>query len=82
VVDLPPLARQIESCLMDFAKKMNLTWTPYGNDGFVPNFEAQALAFFQLAMGIEDAMDEIPDNNPILGRAKDELIIGVEVLTL
>lgn len=30
VVDLPPLARQIESCLMDFAKKMDLTRTLWG----------------------------------------------------
>jgi hypothetical protein len=74
VVDLPPLARQIESCLMDFAKKMNLTWTSYGDDTFEPNFEAQASAFFDLASSIENAMDEIPDNNRILRKPKDELV--------
>jgi hypothetical protein len=36
-VDSPPLARQIESCLLDFGKEMNLTWTPCG-DGFIPDF--------------------------------------------
>ncbi|PVH69206.1 hypothetical protein DL98DRAFT_578469 [Cadophora sp. DSE1049] len=46
---LAPLARQIESCLVDFAKKMNLTWTPLGKDAFKPDFEAQSLDFFQLA---------------------------------
>ena len=44
MVDIPPLARQIESCLLDFAKKMNLTGTPHGNDAFEPNFEAQRLS--------------------------------------
>ncbi len=62
VVDLPPLAQQIEFCLVEFAKKMNLTWTPYGYGTFEPDFDAQASAFFHLAKGIEDAMDEIPDN--------------------
>lgn len=46
VVDLPPLAGQIESCLLDFAKDMNLTWTPYEDDTFEPDFKAQASAFF------------------------------------
>jgi hypothetical protein len=64
VVHFTPLARQIEFCLTDFAKKMNLTWTDYG-DTFKPDFEAQASAFFYLAKDIEDAMDEIPDNIPI-----------------
>jgi hypothetical protein len=82
VVGLPPLARQIESCLVDFAKKMNLTWTSYGDDTFEPDFEAQSSAFFQLAKGIEDAMDEIPDNIRILGKTQDELVIAVEALTL
>ena len=82
MVGLPPLARQIESCLVDFAKKMNLTWTSYGDDTFEPDFEAQALAFFQLAKGIEYAMDEIPDNIRIWGKAQDELVIAVEALTL
>jgi hypothetical protein len=62
VLDLPPLARQIELSLVEFAKKMNLTWTPYGDGTFEPDFDAQASAFFDLAKGIEDAMDEIPDN--------------------
>ncbi|KAL3420124.1 hypothetical protein PVAG01_08623 [Phlyctema vagabunda] len=62
VLELPPLARQIESCLVAFAKEMNLTWTPTGNDAFKADFDAQATAFFHLAKGIEDAMDEIPDN--------------------
>jgi len=51
VVDMPPLATQIESCRLDFAKKMNLAWTPHGNDAFEPNFEAQASAFFHLENG-------------------------------
>jgi hypothetical protein len=63
VVQFPPLARQIESCLVDFAKKMNLTWTDYE-----PDFEAQASAFFHLIKGIEDTMDEIPDSNRIWGK--------------
>ncbi|KAL5346708.1 hypothetical protein ACLOAV_008415 [Pseudogymnoascus australis] len=75
VVDLPPLARQIESCLLDFAKKMNVTWTSNGDDTFEPNFEAQASAFFHLAKGIEDAMDEIPDNNRILRKPQNEPVI-------
>ena len=80
VVDLPPLARQIESCLLDFAKKMNVTWTSYGDDTFEPNFEAQASAFFHLAKGIEDAMDEIPDNNRILRKPQDKpVIVGANV---
>lgn len=47
---------------MAFSKEMNLTWTPLGNDAFKANFDAQATAFFHLAKGIEDAMNEIPDN--------------------
>ena len=39
---------------MDFAKKMNLTWTDLG-DTFEPDFEAQASAFFHLEESIEDA---------------------------
>jgi hypothetical protein len=38
-----------------------MTWTPHGNDAFEPDFEAQASAFFHLAKGIEDAMDETPE---------------------
>ncbi|OBT62159.1 hypothetical protein VE03_08351 [Pseudogymnoascus sp. 23342-1-I1] len=75
VVDLPPVARQIESCLIDFAKKMNLTWTSYGNDAFEADFKAQASAFFHFTKGIEDAMDEIPDNNRVFRKAQDELVI-------
>lgn len=82
VVGLPPLARQIESCLMDFARKMNLTWTPHGDDNFEPDLEAQASAFFHLAKGIEDAMDEIPDNNRIWRNPEDELVLAVEGLSL
>ncbi|KFY48545.1 hypothetical protein V495_01245 [Pseudogymnoascus sp. VKM F-4514 (FW-929)] len=85
VVDMPPLARQIELCLMDFAKKMNLTWTSIGDNTFDPNFEAQASAFFDLASSIENAMDEIPDNNRILRKPKDELAnagINVQMPTL
>jgi hypothetical protein len=37
--------------LMDFAKKMNLTWTSHGDSAFEPDFEVQALTFFQLATG-------------------------------
>jgi len=29
---------------------------------YKPDFDAQALTFFHLAKGIEDAMDEIPNN--------------------
>jgi hypothetical protein len=65
---MPPLARQIASCLLDFGKKMNLSWTSYGDDTFEPDFKAQASAFDHLAKGIEDAMDEIPDNNRIFGK--------------
>jgi hypothetical protein len=61
---------------------MNLTWTPLGKDAFKPDFEAQSLAFFQLAKGIEDAMDEIPDNIHIWGKTQDKLIIAVEALAL
>lgn len=82
MVDLPPLARQIESCLTDFVKRMNLTWTPHGNDAFEPDLEAQASGFIHLAKGIEDAMDEIPDNNRIWGKTQDELVLAVEALSL
>jgi hypothetical protein len=82
LVNLPPLARQIESCLMSFAKKMNLSWMSHGDGDFEADFEAQSLAFFQLAKGIEDAMDEIPDNIRIWGKTQDELAIAVEALTL
>ncbi|OBT59989.1 hypothetical protein VE03_10775 [Pseudogymnoascus sp. 23342-1-I1] len=75
VVDMPPLARQIESCLLVFAKKMNLTWTSYGNDAFEPDFKAQASAFFHFTKDIEDAIDEIPDNNRVFRKAQDELVI-------
>lgn len=51
----------MESCLVAFAKEMKLTWTLLGNVTFRANFDAQATAFFHLAKGIEDAMDEIPD---------------------
>jgi hypothetical protein len=54
VVYLPPLARQIKSCLMSFAKKMNLSWISHEDDDFEADFEAQSSAFFQLAKGIED----------------------------
>ena len=47
---------------MAFTNEMNLTWTPLGNNTFKPDFNAQASAFFHLANGIEDAMDNIPDN--------------------
>jgi hypothetical protein len=60
---------------MDFAKKMNQTWTSYGDDAFEPNFEAQASAFFDLASSIENAKDEVPDNNRVLRKPKDELVI-------
>lgn len=53
VVDLPPLARQIESCLMSFAKKVNLSWMSHGNGDFEADFEAQSSAFFQLAKGLK-----------------------------
>jgi hypothetical protein len=66
MVYFPPLARQIESCLMNFAKKMSLTWTDL-RDTFEPDFEAQAAAFFHLEKGTEDAMDEISDNICIWG---------------
>lgn len=82
VRDLPPLARQIESCLVDFAKNMNLTWTPLGNDAFKPDFEAQSSAFFQLVEGIEDVIDETPDNTRIWGKPRDELVIALEALNL
>jgi hypothetical protein len=81
VLHFPPLARQIESCLMDFAKKLNLTWTDYG-DTFEPDFEAQASAFFHLARGIEDAMDEIPENIRVWRDPQDELVLAVEGLSL
>lgn len=51
VLDLPPLARQIDSCLIAFAKEMNLAWKPQGSDGFIANFTAQSSAFFHLAKG-------------------------------
>jgi hypothetical protein len=61
---------------------MNLTWTSYGDDTFEPDFEAQASAFFHLARDIEDAMDEIPENNRIWGETQDELVLAVEGLSL
>lgn len=67
---------------MDFAKKMNLTWTPYRDDNFEPDFEAQASAFFHLAKGVKEAMDEIPDNNRIRRNPEDELVLAVEGLSL
>lgn len=82
LVDLPPLARQIESCLMSFAKKMNLSWTSGGDGYFAADFVAQSSACFQLAKGIEDAMDEIPDNSRILGKSRDELVTALEALDL
>lgn len=82
MVYLPPLAQQIESCLMGFAKKMNLSWISHRDDDFVADFEAQSSAFFQLAKGIEEAMDEIPDNIRIWGKARDELVIALEALNL
>jgi hypothetical protein len=82
VVDLPPLARQIESWLMSFAKKMNRSWMSHGDGDFEADFEAQSSAFFQLAKGIEDAMDEIPDNNRIWRKSQDELVLAVEALSL
>jgi hypothetical protein len=54
---------------MSFAKKMNLSWISHGDDDFEADFEAQSSAFFQLAKGVEDAMDEIPDNIPYLGES-------------
>lgn len=75
IVDLPRLARQIESCIINFAKKINLTWISLGNNGFKPDWEGQASAFFHLAKGIEDAMDEIPDNNRVLKKHQDRLVI-------
>ncbi|CZS92515.1 uncharacterized protein RAG0_03131 [Rhynchosporium agropyri] len=57
-----PLARRIEFCLVAFAKEMNLTWTPAGDDAYEVDFDAQATAFFHLASGIEDAMDDAPSN--------------------
>lgn len=80
-MDLPPLAWHIECCLMDFAMKMNLTWIFHGGDTFEPDFEAQAAALFHLANRIEDAMDEIPDNNGIYGEIQDELVLYVEGLS-
>jgi hypothetical protein len=35
-----------------------------------------------LAKDIEDAMDEIPDNNRIWGKTQDELVTAVEALNL
>jgi hypothetical protein len=67
---------------MEFAKKMNLTWMPYGDGTFEPDFEAQASAFFLLAKGIEDAMDEIPDNIRVLRNPQDELVLAVEGLSV
>lgn len=58
----PPLARQIESCMVAFCRKLNLSWTPCDDEAFHPNFESQATAFFDLTRGIEDAMDGISDN--------------------
>ncbi|OAF59420.1 hypothetical protein VC83_04455 [Pseudogymnoascus destructans] len=55
--------------------KFNPTWTSLGDDDIEPDLEAQASAFFHLAQGIEDAMDEIPDNNRILRKPQDELVI-------
>ena len=83
VADLPPLARPIEFCLMDFAKKMNLTWMPYGDGSFEPDFVAQASAFSHLAKGvIEDAMGEIPNNIRVLRDPQDKLALAVEGLSL
>jgi hypothetical protein len=82
VVDMPPLARRIESCLMIFAKKMNLSWISHGDDDFEADFEAQSSAFFQLVKGIEDAMDETPDNTRIWGKTRDELVTTLEALNL
>jgi hypothetical protein len=42
----------------------------------------QASAFFHLIKGIEDAMDEIPDNDHIWGEAQDELVTAIEALNL
>lgn len=65
VVHLPPLAQQIESCLRDCAKEMNLTWMPHRDNAFRLDFKAQASAFLQLAIGIEDAMDEDEISNNV-----------------
>jgi hypothetical protein len=67
---------------MSFAKKMNRGWMSHGDGDFEADFEAQSSAFFQLAKGIEDAMDEIPDNNRIWRKSQDELVLAVEALSL
>ena len=66
---------------MDFVKQLNLIWTSYGDAAFEPDFEAQALAFFQLAKGIEDAIDEISDNIRVWRTPREELVIAVEFLS-
>ena len=82
VVYMPPLARQIEFCLRSFAKKMNLSWISHGQGDFAADFAAQSSAFFQLAEGIEDVMDEIPDDIHNWGKPRDELITALEALNL
>jgi len=39
------------------------------HNAFKPEVEAHASAFFHLAKGIEDAMEEVPDNNRLLTKS-------------
>ena len=41
---------------------MNLSWMSHRDGDFEADFEAQSSAFFQLAKGIEDAINKISDN--------------------
>lgn len=79
---LPPLTRWIESCLVEFSKRMNTSWTCYGNKKFSPGYGEQATTFSILAETLEDAMDEIPDSEPNRESIEDQLVSAVEALTV